>query len=656
MPLENYIPRIDDRRFDDIMAEARTRIARYTPEWTPVWTDVNDNDPGITLVQLLAWMTEILVYRLGKVPEHNYLKFLQLLGIELNPAEPAMAEITFPVLDTFTEPYAIIPLHTQVAAESSDGGPPVIFETERSLVALTAQLASVQAFDGFDFTDTTAENDETGVGFEPFGSLAVKDSALFFGFKYNSDFPAKIELNLTILTLSESIGTEAFDCGLPETQTFPSATLAWEYWNGSEWRSMSLLKDETRSFARSGHVYLKTPAKGEMKQTQFGEVVDPRYWIRARVTSGSYERVPRLLAVRTNTVAAVQAETIVDEVLGGSTGRPNQVFHLANAPVLNDTLRLEVDEGEGFQEWTRVADFFGSKAHEQHYVLNRTSGEVRFGDGVNGAIPVGNVNNTAANVVAREYRTGGGRRGNVAATTLKSLLTSVEGVDENSILNLLASTGGRDEETLDEAKKRAPRALKSKCRAVTNEDFEQLAMQSSNVKRAKALPLHHPGFPGVSVPGVVTVVIVPDSDEPNPMPSEGTLRTVCAYLNQRRLLTTELYVVAPTYQKVEIEAEVVAKNTADLAEVKEAIDRALLAYFHPLKGGEDGLGWPFGGNIFFSRVYQRVFSIGGVERIARLVIKVDGEEAPECKDVNVEEGILLFSTSHDVRVSYSFDQ
>ena len=656
MPLDKYIPRIDDRRFDDIMAEARTRIARYTPEWTPVWTDVNDNDPGITLVQLLAWMTEMLVYRLGKVPEHNYLKFLQLLGIELNPAEPATAEITFPMLDTFTEAYAIIPSHTQVAAESSDGGPPVIFETERSLVALTPQLASVQAFDGFDFTEVTPENDETGVGFEPFGSLAAKDSALFLGFKYDKDFPVKIELSLAIFTLAESTGTEAFDCGLPETQTFPSATLTWEYWNGSEWRSMSLLKDETRSFARSGHVYLKTPAKGEMKQAQFGEVVDPRYWIRARVTGGSYERAPRLLAVRTNTVAAVQAETIVDEVLGGSTGRPNQVFQLVNSPVLHDTLRLELDEGEGFQEWTRVSDFFGSKAHDRHYVLNRTSGEVRFGDGVNGAIPVGNVANTAANVVAREYRTGGGRRGNVAATTLKSLLTSVEGVDENLILNLLAASNGRDEETLDEAKKRAPRALKSKCRAVTNEDFEQLAMQSSNVKRAKALPLHHPGFPGVNVPGVVTVVIVPDSDEPNPMPSEGTLRTVCAYLNQRRLLTTELYVVAPTYQKVEIDVEVVAKNTADLAEVKEAIDRALLDYFHPLKGGEDGLGWPFGGNIFFSRVYQRVFSIAGVERIARLVIKVDGEEAPECKDVNVEDGILLFSTSHDVRVSYSFDE
>jgi predicted phage baseplate assembly protein len=98
MPLETFIPKIDDRRYDDILVEARTRIARYTPEWTPVWTDVNDSDPGITLVQLFAWLSEMLLYRLGRVPEHNYLKFLQLLGIELTPAQAAQAEITFPVL------------------------------------------------------------------------------------------------------------------------------------------------------------------------------------------------------------------------------------------------------------------------------------------------------------------------------------------------------------------------------------------------------------------------------------------------------------------------------------------------------------------------------------------------------------------------------
>lgn len=658
MPIDEYIPRIDDRRYDDIVAEARTRIARYTPEWSPVWTDVNDSDPGVTLVQLFAWLTEMLIFRLGRVPELNYLKFLQLIGVELNPAEPASAEVTFPVLANFADPYVIVPAHTQVSAEASDGGRPVIFETERAFVALAARLASAQAFDGFDYTDVTAENEEPAEGFEPFGTLAARDSALLLGFDYAGEFPAQVEMNLAFFLFESAQGAAApaYDCGLPESQVFASAALAWEFWDGKQWATLSLLKDETRALAQSGHVYLKTPAKGSMQKSVVGQVVDARYWIRGRLKSGSYERAPKLLAVRTNTVAAVQAETITDEVLGGSNGRPNQVFRLANAPVLAGTLRLEIDEGDDFHEWERVGDFFGSGPRDRHYVLNRTSGEVRFGDGVNGAIPVGNVLNVSSNVVARAYRTGGGKRGNVAAGKLSTLLTSIEGVDENGVTNLRPAVAGRDEETLGEAKVRAPRALKSRCRAVTAEDFETLAMEAANIRRAKALPLSHPSFPGVRVPGVVTVVVVPDSDEAAPTPTEATLRTVCAYLNLRRLLTTELYVVRPTYKEVSVRAEVVAKNSADLGEVKEGIEAKLLEYFHPLRGGEGGLGWPFGGNVFFSRVYQRVFSVPGVERISSLVIAVDGEEAPECKDVDVEEGVLLFSTAHDVQVGYAFDE
>lgn len=655
MSLQNAIPQIDDRRFEDILAEVRTRIARYTPEWTPVWTDVNDSDPGITLAQLFAWLSELLIYRMNKVPELNYIKFLQLIGIELKPAEPAQAEITFPVLDTHPDPYVIVPLRTQISAEPNDGGAPVIFETDRALTALTAQLAAVQVFEGFDYTDVTALNNEPELGFEPFGSLANVDSAVVLGFKFDKEFPAGVELNISFTTFEGGSFAGVSDCGLPESAAFPSATILWEYWNGSEWRGMNLLKDETRSLEKSGHVYLKTPAKNEMQRVVLGRVTDLLYYIRGRITRSGYERVPKLFAIRTNTVSAKQAETVLNEVLGGSDGRPNQVFRLTNTPVLPDNLIIEVDEGDGFVQWQRVQDFFGSDADDRHFILNPTSGEVRFGDGETGAIPVANVNNPGSNVVARNYRFGGGKRGNVGANSLKTLLTSVLGLDENAITNLQAAFGGRDEELLEEAKKRAPQALKNKCRAVTGEDFESLAMQAANIKRAKALPLFHPSFPGVKVPGVVTVIVVPDSDSPKPVPSDGTIRTVCAYLNLRRLLTTELYVIKPNYQEVSARVEVIARNDADLGEVKQQIETALLNYFHPLKGGEDNSGWPFGGKIAFSQVYQRVFTVEGVQSIEKLVLFIDGNEIPECKDVPIAEGMLVFSTAHEVTVNYSFD-
>ena len=101
MPLADAIPKIDDRSYDSILAEMRSRISRYTPEWKPVWTDLNDSDPGITMLQVFAWLGEMLAYRMNQVPELNYLKFLQLLGIELRPTEPAQVEITFPVRENF---------------------------------------------------------------------------------------------------------------------------------------------------------------------------------------------------------------------------------------------------------------------------------------------------------------------------------------------------------------------------------------------------------------------------------------------------------------------------------------------------------------------------------------------------------------------------
>ncbi len=649
MPLENDLPTIDNRRYDDIKKEVRTRIARYTPEWT----DFNDSDPGMAMVQVFAWLMEMLLFRLGKVPKLNYIKFLQLLGIELKPAEPARTEITFPVLDSYTEPYVIVPPRTQVAAES-DEGDLIVFETERSLVALAAKLAAVQVHDGYQHRAITEENEEATLGYEPFGREAKEDSALLLGFKYDQAFPTETVLNLTAWAFEESSAPRAHECGLQATEVYASADIAWEYWSGTGWRSLSLLKDETRALTTTGHIYLRTPAKGGMKLASIGAVSESLYWIRGRLKRSSYERPPKLRAIRTNTIAAIQAETIRDEVLGGSDGSPSQAFRLANTPVLHDTLVLEVDQGDGYKSWTRVDDFLGSQSDDEHYTLNRTTGEIRFGDGVNGAIPVGNVDNPGANVVAREYRFGGGRGGNVAAQALTTLLTPVRGIDESGVTNLQAAHSGRDEETLEEAKKRAPRTLKSKCRAVTEEDFEQLAMEAANIKRARALPLYHPRFPDVPVPGVVTVIVVPDSDAPNPMPSEGTLRTVCAYLNRSRLLTAELYVIRPTYRKVKVEARILVENNADLAEVKLGVEQALSDYFHPLHGGEDDQGWPFGGDIYFSLVYRRVHTVTGVQRLERLIISLDGEEFDECEDVPIRDGELLYSTGHDVQVNYAF--
>ncbi len=651
MPIEDHLPKIDNRRFDDILAEVRTRIPRYTPEWT----DFNDSDPGMTLAQLFAWMTDLLLYRMNLVPELNYLKFLQLIGIELQPAQPAAAEVTFPVQPTSALPWISIPAGTAVAAEGGEEGTPVVFETARGLVALRATLAAVQILDGYSYLNVTPMNNTADVGFEPFGPAAAEGSALMLGFEFDDAFP-EVELSLAVFAEEKQSPQSLTNCGGAASASLTTSQNSWEYWNGSAWRTLSLLKDETDGFLRSGHIYLKTPSAGAMGKAVIGTNSSSLYWIRVRLVRAAYDRIPRVMAIRTNTVGVLQAETSHDEVLGGSTGEPNQTFRLTHNPVLAGSLAVEIDEGEGFQQWTPVSDFFGSGPQNRHYVLNATTGEVRFGDGTRGAIPVANVENAGANIIARVYRSGGGKQGNVPAGAIKTPLITINGLADDKVTNLLPAVGGRDEQTLDDAKQRAAAVLRSNCRAVTASDFEELARQTGNVRRAKALPLYHPRFPGTKIPGVVTVVVVPDNDQPNPTPSEGTIRAVCSYLNRRRLLTTEVFVIPPRYLQVTARVEVTASPMADLASVKLSAEQALVDYFHPLRGGDDGLGWPFGGDIFFSRVYQRILSVAGVERLEKLLISVDGEEAPECSNIPIPAGALLYSEEHEVITSYAFEE
>jgi predicted phage baseplate assembly protein len=646
MPLADSLPIIDNRRFDDLVAEAQTRIPRYTPEWT----DFNSGDAGFALVELFAWMTELLTYRLAQVPDLNYIKFLELIGIELEAAQPAQTVLCFPVQAAYGLPTVQVPMGTQVSAAPSDGGSPVVFQTMDSLTALTAQLSSLQAFDGYAYTDVTADNADATSSFEPFGPMAAAGSALLLGFTAAMPIPPGTEIALAVWPATDSGSPAPTPCGGGASPTYPSATITWQYWDGAAWQALTVAKDETLALTRFGFVLLKAPAKGQLVADKLGTATDAaRFWLRAYVAKSAYETPPVLLAVSANAVSAIAAQTVLGEVLGGSDGSPSQIFNLTSTPVLAGSLMLQVDEGEGLITWTEVEDFYGTGPNDQVYALDQTSGEVRFGDGTNGQIPVANVASPQTNIVAQSYQFGGGARSNVAAGAISTLMTGLPGIDAGKVGNPFAADGGTDEETLDDAKLRAPEALKSRDRAVTAEDFELLARQAGPVARAKALPLFNPNFPGVDVPGCVTVVIVPNAASATPTPSPGLLRTVCAYLDQRRLITTELFVMAPTYVPVAVAIEVLAAVGADVAQVQQDVETAIGTFLDPLKGGADGQGWPFGGTIYYSDVYRAAL-LADVQRVVSLTITLDGADAAPCADVAIPAGNLLNVTGVSVVV------
>ncbi len=134
MPLETHEPTFD-RTFDDILGDLRSRIPRYNPQWT----NYNDSDPGITLMQLFAWLAEMTLHRMNGVPRKNYLKFAHLLGLQLRSALPATVQLAFTAKPA--EPPSTIKAGSRFSA-TVEGSPPVTFEPERDLDVIGAPLAA----------------------------------------------------------------------------------------------------------------------------------------------------------------------------------------------------------------------------------------------------------------------------------------------------------------------------------------------------------------------------------------------------------------------------------------------------------------------------------------------------------------------------------
>ena len=670
MPLPDI--QLDDRTFEDLFQEARRRIPAYTPEWT----DHNESDPGITLLQLFAWLEEMILYRMNKVPRKNFSKFLELVGLTLEPPAPAHAELTFTLAKN--APAVLIPQGTQVSLADAGDGPPVIFETDDNLFASGIQLVSIQSFDGAVFSSFTS----TGQSFAALSETPQAGAALYLGF--DQAFPDGVH-RITIHTADDqqiSIiqgGTSTLNAPPPPVEAL------WEYWagQGRGWEALTVTKDATQSLTKSGVLTFQAPADADkMKVGLLKKPDDPAlYWLRYRIVNllgAGYENPPRIQDVLLNTISATNAVTERMELLGAANGRPNQTLQLARFPVLPLTPGVagfvEVDEGDGngYQLWTQVEDFNASGREDKHYTLNLSTGLVSFGDGEHGKIPrwlSGNGTNRddadVANVRAREYRWGGGARANAGGQKITSLLAAIPFVQ--SVTNLRPSVGGQDEESVDEAEARAPMTLRTATRAVTGEDFAFLAQQTpgAQIKRAQAFPLLNPNFrvkrtidgqltSEVPIPGAVTIVVIPESTLDKPIPSQGTLQLVANWLDDHRLLTAELFVTGPRYREVSIEAQIIAKPSAESGLVQQALQQKLHDYFHPLIGGFSGGGWDFGGKIYFSETFRQILETDGVLRIVPGTVKtfVDGVEQPPCTDIDLEPDEIIFSTGHNIQVSY----
>jgi predicted phage baseplate assembly protein len=264
--------------------------------------------------------------------------------------------------------------------------------------------------------------------------------------------------------------------------------------------------------------------------------------------------------------------------------------------------------------WTRVNDFLDSKSKDRHYTIDKTDGDVSFGNGKRGMIPPIGPDNIKAT-----YSIGGGKSGNFDALKISKLQSSIAFVDK--VFNPTSSNGGTETEDIDSLLKRAPTVLKNRDRAMALEDYEWLAKKASDeVSRVKALPNFNSERKFST--GWVTVVIVPESSNSKPVPSSELKRRVTSYLKERCPAVVTLRVIPPYYIKVDVSAELITASIDAIPLIEKEARTKISEFLHPLTGSTERNGWRFGGILCISDIYFILEQIKDVDYVNKVIINL----------------------------------
>jgi predicted phage baseplate assembly protein len=670
------VPVLDTRRFQDIVDEAKGRIPHVFPEWT----NHNISDPGVALLELFAWMTEMTLFRLNQLPERAMATLLNAVGFRRFPAQAATADLTFRLSAPATAE-VVVPAGTPVGTDTSADGQ-VIFETDYALAMAPPQFdrivveTSTGRYEPRTDQITLLDDDRAstadvavteGAGVACFEGLAeawhawdatylqlterqrqfwkprerFAGDAIHFGFRRG--LPSAL-VRIAIVANEEGRGSS------PDRPP-----VIWEASTKNGWARCTVTDDSTGGLNRSGTLDVQVPrdhAEATL-DVDTADGGDKLFWLRLRVDVGvspMYRTSPRLIAIGFSTVGGVasarHAELQPPEQLGRSTGQPGQRFVLRRAPVLPFQLGSIAVDGRAWSQvqlasiavdgraWSQVRDFANVGPDDKVYTLDPSTGEISFGPAVrgpdgairqHGAIPP-----KGALVVSPSYRVGGGERGNVPAGRLRTLRKTVNRVDR--VVNLHAASGGVDAESMEQALERAPVTVLAGDRAVTLDDFVRIVSDAArDVTRVVARRPAHGG-------GAVRVLIVP---RVGVHPSVQVLDDyalepelcdrITAHLDERRLIGQRCEVTTPYYQglsvavRVRCARSVAAANGAanvgdDQSLVRDRVIDALYRFINPITGGEHGRGLDFDEVMTKRRLEAVVRAVPGVREVVDLAM------------------------------------
>jgi hypothetical protein len=337
MPLP--LPNLDTRRWADLVSEGRALIPRYAPGWT----DHNIHDPGITLIELFAWLTEAEIYRVNQIPDRHRRKFLALVGFTPLLPRAAQAVLSFTPA-TGTLPF-VVPAGAEFEALDADHQS-IPFRTLRDLTVAVVELAALQTDAGDGAIVDRTRDWRDGLAIMPMGASPQPGAAFYLGFDtLPTATPVAIALQagtaqsgalerarlireaeaqhqacqpvLPDIACPDAEPVSVVSTGLPPHH---SARVIWEVFTGaspSPWMplepvagvappAVGQVMDDTRSLTLDGIVEVNLPPA--IVQTDLGKSGDvPRFYLRGRLAQGAYDAPPWLIDIAANSVSVEQA-------------------------------------------------------------------------------------------------------------------------------------------------------------------------------------------------------------------------------------------------------------------------------------------------------------------------------------------------------------
>jgi predicted phage baseplate assembly protein len=680
-------PALDDRSFQDLVDEVLARIPAHVPEWS----NPRVGDPGRTLIELFAWLVDTMLYRANLVPEKQRLQFLRLLGAPMLPAAAARGLVSLTLDDDIA---AAVVLRTRTVMQG-----PTAFETlgEVSVLPVTAacfykrppddtELASLSAVidslpQVYDLGDQAPSYYVTSPVFAggaalPAGLDLIRDTvdaSLWIALCARKD--TLIEAARAAIGSAPDGESRLLDIGfapaieaaqqaedvtkqLAVPHVFEISTPRDAVGGESDYLTLDEVADTTAGLVRNGVVRLVLPGTSDIGvfdraltdplRAGLGDrpprVDDAKLaarivaWVRLRPTQRLESFKVSWLGI--NGVEIEDRQTISGKIVGQSSGAADQEMRLPASSVDPTSLRLQVEGPEGFVDWMQTPDLALAGRDDEAYSLDPEAGVVRFGDGMRGRVPP-----ATWRVRVDTLRAGGGNAGNLPPRTIKAL-NAPKDVTGASVVRPIVATqglptiGGRDAESLADAERRIPAWLRHRDRAVTATDFREVAAETPGIAlgRVEVMPKFKPQQRRSGVPGVVSVVVWPQKptwQPPNPRADRPLIEAVHAWLDARRALATELYVIGCEYVPIAASVAVTLREGAPRDAVLSGVRDAIRRFLWPLvPGGADGTGWPLGRTVKQREIEVVVAQVGGVSEVTgvRMFVQVDGAWQPVADD------------------------